>query len=88
MRKDLAFLSVAMDAQGSDAPRPYANPTLETFSTLVDEDNLLGSTFGFKAIPNGLLISGDGKVDAIIASDFDIRRSPTRVLVEQWLAAE
>ncbi len=85
-QQQLAFISVAMDAQGSDAPRPYAEPTHETFPTLIDEDNLLGDTFGFKAIPNGILISADGLLDGTVAGRFDIRRSETRELVEGWLA--
>ena len=54
---------------------------------MVDEDNLVGGTFGFKAVPNGLLIGAAGKVEGIIASGFDIRRSATRALVENWLAS-
>lgn len=85
---DFAFLSVAMDAQGADAPRPYAESTRGNFVTVVDADNVLGSTFGFKAIPNGVFISADGKVDALIAGGFEIRRDQTRELVEQWLASD
>ncbi len=77
-----------MDAQGADAPLLFAEPTRDTFVTLVDEDNVLGSTFGFKAIPNGVLISAEGKLDGTIAGRFDIRRDETRALVERWLAAE
>ncbi len=76
-----------MDNQGADLPRRYAEPTLGTFPTLVDADNVLGDIFGFKAIPNGVLVSADGKVDALIASRFEIRQPPTRELVENWLTA-
>lgn len=77
-----------MDAQGPEAPRPFASPTLDTFPTLVDEDNVLGTTFGFKAVPNGILISTGGVIDAIVASDFNIRRPETKKLIEGWLSAE
>ena len=77
-----------MDAQGSDAPRPYAEPTLETFPTVIDAENLLGDAFGFKAIPNGVLISADGRLDGTIAGSFEIRRDETRELVGRWLSAD
>ncbi len=76
-----------MDNQGADLPRRYAEPTLGSFPTLVDADNLLGDIFGFKAIPNGVLVSADGKIDALVASRFEIRQPPTRELVENWLTA-
>ncbi len=34
-----------------------ANPS---FTTVVDEENLLSQLYGFKAIPNGLLIDEGG----------------------------
>ena len=77
-----------MDAQGADAARPYAAPYSDDFVTLVDADNLLGSLFGFKAIPNGLLISADGLLDGAIAGGFEIRRDGTRELVERWLDSD
>ncbi len=80
-----AFLSVAVDVQGADAPRPYAEPTLGTFPTVIDAENVLGDAFGFKAIPNGILISADGRLDSAIAGRFEVRRGDTRELVERWL---
>lgn len=53
---------------------------------LVDANNKLGETFGFKAIPNGIFVSPEGTVDAIKAGKFDIRRSDSRELVNNWLA--
>ena len=76
-----------MDNQGAELPRRYAEPTLGTFPMLVDADNVLGDIFGFKAIPNGVLVSADGKVDALVASRFEIRQPQTRELVENWLTA-
>ena len=77
-----------MDAQGADAARPYAEPTLETFPTVIDAENLLGDTFGFKAIPNGVMISADGRLEGSIAGGFEIRQDKTRELVEGWLDAD
>lgn len=74
-----------MDTQGPDLPRPFVEGTEDAFPTLIDADNVLGRYFGFKAIPNGVLVSTEGKVDAVVAGGFDIRRSETRELVETWL---
>ena len=77
-----------MDSQGADKARPYAEPCLASFPTVVDADNVLGQTFGFKAIPNGILVSPDGKVDGLVAGRFEIRQPETRDLVERWLATD
>lgn len=79
---------MAVDVQGAAAPRPYAEATLGAFPTVVDSENLLGETFGFKAIPNGVLIGADGRVDGIVAGGFDIRRDETREAVERWLDSD
>ncbi|MFQ5967910.1 MAG: TlpA family protein disulfide reductase [Acidimicrobiia bacterium] len=79
---------MAADAQGPEAARPFAAPTLEAFRTLVDQDNLLVAAFGFRAVPNGVLVNADGEIDAVLTSGFDIRRPETRQLIEEWLAEE
>jgi hypothetical protein len=77
-----------MDTQGAAKARPFAEPYLASFPTVVDADNLLGQSFGFKAIPNGVLVSPEGKVDATVAGRFEIRQPETRDLLERWLATE
>jgi hypothetical protein len=77
-----------MDSQGGAKARPFAEPMLETFPTVVDADNVLGQTFGFKAIPNGILVGADGKIDGIVASRFEVRTPETRELVSRWLATD
>ena len=77
-----------MDSQGVEKVRPFAEPALPAFPTVVDADNDLGQTFGFKAIPNGILVSADGKVDSLVAGRFDIRTPETRDLVTRWLATD
>lgn len=74
-----------MDTQGPEAARRFAEGTEDSFPTLLDSDNVLGQTFGFKVIPNGLLVGADGKIDAIVAGGFDIRRPESRELVDTWL---
>lgn len=75
-----------MDGQGPEAPSRFAAAVDGAFPTLLDADNVLGQTFGFKAIPNGLLVSPEGKIDGIVAGKFDIRRAESKELVETWLS--
>ena len=50
----------------------------------MDEQNLLGDLYGFKAIPNGFLIDEQGVVRYGELGGFDIRKPKTRALVERW----
>lgn len=77
---------MAVDSQGADAPRRFAHGVTGDLTVLVDADNVLGELFGFKAVPNGIFVSPEGKVDAIKAGKFDVRRPDGRELIEQWLS--
>ena len=75
-----------MDAQGPEKARPYVEMAGATFPTVVDAENVLGQLYGFKAIPNGFLIDGQGVVRYKKLGGFDIRQADTARLVEQWAA--
>ena len=75
---------MAMDAQGAEKARPYVEKAGATFTTVVDDENLLGQLYGFKAIPNGFLIDERGVVQYRRLGGFDIRRAETASTVEQW----
>lgn len=75
---------MAMDVQGSEKARPYVERAGATFTTLVDQGNHLGLLFGFKAIPNGLLIDERGLLDYRKFGGFDIRKQEYALLVEAW----
>ena len=75
-----------MDAQGPEKARPYVEAARAQFTTVVDEDNLLGRLYGFKAIPNGFLIDEDGVVRYKRLGGFDIRRAETADAVDRWMA--
>ncbi|HJO82919.1 MAG TPA: TlpA disulfide reductase family protein [SAR202 cluster bacterium] len=59
----IEILSVAMDVQGADVARPFVEKLGATFETVVDNENILGQLYRFKAIPNGYLINPDGTVE-------------------------
>ena len=81
-------LSIAVDAQGAEKARPFVEKAGATFTTLVDERNLLGRTYGFKAIPNGYLIDESGVVRYKRLGGFDVRRADTAQVVERWCTAQ
>lgn len=58
------------------------------FTTLVDERNLIGRTYGFKAIPNGYLVDESGVVRYKRLGGFDVRRADTAQVVERWCAGQ
>jgi tetratricopeptide (TPR) repeat protein len=73
-----------MDAQGPEKPRPYVEKANTTFPTVVDESNLLSQLYGFKAVPNGMLIDEAGRLQYRKWGGFDIRKSEYHELLEQW----
>ena len=75
-----------MDVQGADRARPYVEVAGATFTAAVDEGNLLGQLYGFKAIPNGFLIDREGVVRYKRLGSFDIRRAETASILEKWTA--
>lgn len=80
-----SFVAVAIDSQGAPALGRFVEPVAGAFPVLVDEDNLLGETFGFKALPNGIFVDPEGRVDAIVAGGFDIRKPEMATHVARWL---
>ena len=79
------MVSAAVDVQGSEKVRPYVEAAKATFVTLIDHDNSLSSLFGFKAVPNGLLIDDTGTLNYQKYGGFDIRRPEFREIVETWI---
>ena len=75
-----------MDAQGADRALPYVQQASATFTTVVDEANLLGQLYGFKAIPNGFLIDEDGIVRYRRLGGFDVRKAETAAVLDRWVA--
>ena len=79
---------MAIDAQSSDKPRHYVEEAGATFTTVVDQENVLSDLYGFRAIPNGFLIDEDGIVRFSTLGGFDIRRSETAEVLERWLSGQ
>ncbi|MCH8063661.1 MAG: TlpA family protein disulfide reductase [Chloroflexi bacterium] len=83
--KGIEVLSVALDLQGADKARPFAEKAKATYTTVVDEENLLGQLYGFKAVPNGFLIDEQGIVQYKKLGGFDIRKGEFADIVDKWV---
>ena len=53
---------------------------------MVDEENLLGQLYGFKAVPNGFLIDELGVVRYKKLGGFDIRHAESAQVIDKWLS--
>ena len=84
LERGLEILSVAVDAQGPQKPRRFSADAGAEFTTVVDEENLLGRLYGFKAVPNGFSIDEKGIVRYRRLGGFDIRTPETYALVDGW----
>lgn len=79
------ILSVAVDMQGPEKPRPFHDAAGAKFVTVVDDANILGEKFGFKAVPNGLLIDEAGRLVYKDFGGFNIRNPETVALVRSFI---
>jgi hypothetical protein len=80
------ILSVAVDLQGAEKARPFHDAAGARFTTVVDETNSLAELFGFKAVPNGMLIDEEGRLAYKRFSGFDIRKPEEAEAVRMFLA--
>lgn len=54
------MLSIALDHEGPEAARPFAETAGPDITTLVDSEGLLSAHYGFHVVPNGFLVDEDG----------------------------
>jgi hypothetical protein len=67
------LLAVAVDAATEDA-RPWAERQPLAFPVLIDSDNVLAQQYGFRAIPNLIVVDPQGLVRLAVAGGFSIKR--------------
>ncbi len=60
--KDFALVAIAVDAQGPEAARPWAEAAGATFTTVVDRENRLAALYDYKLVPNGIFLDERGIV--------------------------
>lgn len=79
------ILSIAIDLQGPEFPRPFHDKARAEFTTVVDAGTIVTRTFGVRAIPNGALIDENGILRYSLYGGFDIRNPATKKLVSGFL---
>jgi hypothetical protein len=59
-RPDVELIAIALDPGGPEAPRPFVEAAGVTFPVLVDATGQASGRYGFKLVPNGILIDEAG----------------------------
>jgi len=54
------LISIAVDAQGAEAVRPWVHRAGTTFPTLIDSENRLSQLYGYKIVPNVIFLDEAG----------------------------
>lgn len=65
---------MAVDVQGPEKPQPYVDAANPRFNVVIDQKNVLGALFGYRAIPNGVFLDEAGTLRHRKFSGFDIRK--------------
>ena len=79
---------MALEHLGAEAARPYVDAAAPDFPTVVDEHGLTADRFGYKAVPNGVLVDADGIVCFAKYGGFSIDNADDVAAVERFLAGE
>jgi hypothetical protein len=80
------LLAVAMDAGGPARARQHARVAGARYPVLGDTEGLLATRYGFRAIPNGWIIDGDGVIRFRQVGGFDIRKPEVAEVIDRVLA--
>ena len=78
------FVSIAVDPSGPDAPREFVEAAGAKFPALVDATGLTSAAFGFKVVPNGILLDEDGVIRYRKDGGFSSANSEDRAVVERF----
>ncbi len=79
------ILAVAMDAGGPEMARQHTRAAGARYPVLVDTEGFLATRYGFRAIPNGWIIDGDGVIRFRQVGGFDIRKPEVAEAVDRVL---
>ena len=77
-------MSVALEHTGAEAAQPYVDRAHTTFPTLVDEHATTSALFGFKVVPNGVLVDEGGTIRFARFGGFSIDNPEDIAAVERF----
>lgn len=88
--KDSGFevIAIALEHAGAEQARPFVAAAHATFPVLVDETGATAAAFGFKVVPNGVLVDADGVVRYANYGDFSVEQAADRAVVERFASGE
>jgi hypothetical protein len=85
---DFLMLGAAQDVMGERTVRPVVQTTGVTFPVLLDRESSLGRLLGFRVVPTGFYVDGDGVLRYRRDNDFDVRDPRDRQNLDRFLAGE
>lgn len=77
---------MAIDAQGPERVRPFAELAGATYPVLVDREGILAELFGFKVIPNAFILDEKSILRYQQTGGFSIKKPEMRNDIERVLA--
>ena len=88
--KDAGFevIAIALEHAGAEQARPFVAAAHATFPVLVDETGATAVAFGFKVVPNGVLVDADGFVRYANYGAFSVEQAADRGVVARFASGE
>ena len=77
-----------MEHLGADAARGFVEAAGAAFPTVVDEQGISSGQFGFKVVPNGVLVDEAGTVRYVKEGGFSVENAKNVAAVERFLGGE
>lgn len=81
-------MAIALEHTGAEAARPFVERAGARFPVLIDEHGSTSVQFGFRAVPNGVLVDADGIVRYAKYGGFSIDHADDVAAVERFLSGE
>jgi len=78
------FLSVAVDVQGAAKASKWHNVARAQFTTVVDQEAVLGTRFGVKYVPFSILVDEEGKL-VRGPTPVNVSKEDDRKEIVQWI---
>jgi hypothetical protein len=83
---NFTLISVACEHGGGENARPYVEAAKATFPTVIDDSGVTAVTFGFKVVPNGLLVDEAGIIRYAKYGGFEISHPEDVAAVSRFIA--
>lgn len=81
-------MAIALEHNGAEMARPFIEQAGVTFPAFADETGVSSASFGFKAVPNGVLIDEDGTIQWAKYGGFSIDNADDVDVVRRFLSGE